>query len=169
MEKRFRSKCILAGTLIGAIVVVLFLTWPMFFGGTAPTAVPVASTSVASVLVPGTTSSSMPSLVAATSSVHLLVVAGTSTIIDDVASSLSFNENAFVLLKNAAEKYRVSFVYKTYPGMGDLITQIGVFTNGSGEKYWQYSVNGRYVPVGADDYVLQQGDTVVWEFKKSQE
>lgn len=164
MERLSRGKFIAIGTLIVAIAVILFLTWPLFFGGSPPVAIaPSVATSTA---MSSTTVASTP---AATASVHLLIVAGTSTIMDDIVSDLSQGENAFALLKNETAKDRVLFIYKTYPGMGDLITQIGGFTNGSGENYWQYTVNGRYVPVGADDYVLQPGDSVVWKFTTSQE
>jgi hypothetical protein len=53
--------------------------------------------------------------------------------------------------------------------MGDLVTSIGGFASGSGQNYWQYTVNGKYVPVGADLYAPQPGDSIIWKFITSQE
>jgi hypothetical protein len=55
-----------------------------------------------------------------------------------------------------------------YPGMGSLVVQIGTLRNGTDEKYWQYTVNGETPMVGADQYIIQNGDKIKWEFKKSE-
>lgn len=54
-----------------------------------------------------------------------------------------------------------------YEGLGSLVVQIGAWRNGTDEKYWQYTVNGEVPMVGADRYVIQNGDSIKWEFKKS--
>jgi hypothetical protein len=54
-----------------------------------------------------------------------------------------------------------------YPGLGSLVVQIGAWRNGTDEKYWQYTVNGEVPMVGADQYVIKEGDKIKWEFKKS--
>jgi hypothetical protein len=163
MARWLRLNYIAVGTSIVVIVIVLFLVWPLLFGGTASApALPSAGTSS-----PAVASSSIP--VPAPAAVHLLVIAGTSTIIDDAVSGLLPGENAFVLLKDEAAKDKVQFISKSYPGMGDLVTSIGGFASGSGQNYWQYTVNGKYVPVGADGYVPQSGDSIVWKFTTSQE
>jgi hypothetical protein len=164
-----RSHYLAVGTTLGAIVIIVFLAWPLLFG-VAPSTV--LAPSIATSTLPVATLPSSPAVaapVAAPAPVHLLVVAGSSTIIDATVSDLAPNENAFVLLKNEAAKERVPFTYKTYPGMGDLVTSIGGFANGSSQNYWQYTANGNYVPVGADDYVPQPGDRIVWKFMKSGE
>ena len=55
-----------------------------------------------------------------------------------------------------------------YPGLGSLVVQIGTMRNGIDEKYWQYTVNGETPMVGADQYIIQNGDKIKWEFKKSE-
>lgn len=55
-----------------------------------------------------------------------------------------------------------------YPGLGSLVVQIGGYRNGQDDKYWQYEVNGEMPLVGADQYVIQSGDRIKWEFKESE-
>jgi len=54
-----------------------------------------------------------------------------------------------------------------YEGLGSLVVQIGAWRNGTDEKYWQYTINDEVPMVGADQYVIQNGDSIKWEFKKS--
>lgn len=54
-----------------------------------------------------------------------------------------------------------------YEGLGSLVVQIGAWRNGTDEKYWQYTVNGEVPMVGADQYIIKEGDKIKWEFKKS--
>jgi len=54
-----------------------------------------------------------------------------------------------------------------YEGLGSLVVQIGAWHNGADEKYWQYTVNGEVPKVGADQYIIKEGDKIKWEFKKS--
>jgi hypothetical protein len=163
MMRWLRSNRIVVGTGIIAIAVIFFLVWPLLFGRPSPV-VP-SPAPVASGSLPGgaTTTPVAP--------VHLLVIAGTSTLLDDAvsAASLSQGENAFTLLKDETIKDGISFASKAYPGMGDLVTSIGGFTNGSGQNYWQYTVNGTYMEVGSDEYMPKPGDSIVWKFMTSQE
>ena len=162
MVRWSRSHYVAIGTSLGAIAVLLFLAWPILFSGKPSTAVaPSVATSTSPLAVASST--------LAQASVHLIVIAGTSTVINASVSDLSKGESAFTLLKNEAAKEGIPFSYKTYPGMGDLVTRIGGFENSTGQNYWQYSVNGHYVPVGADDYMPQPGDSIIWKFTKSQE
>ncbi len=55
-----------------------------------------------------------------------------------------------------------------YPGLGSLVVQMGSWVNGQDNKYWQYKVNGVMPMVGADQYVVQPGDKIKWEFKQSE-
>ena len=57
---------------------------------------------------------------------------------------------------------------KSYGELGILIESMGDNTNGTGNKYWQYTVNDVAPMIGADTYVLKYGDRVVWEFKGSE-
>lgn len=41
--------------------------------------------------------------------------------------------------------------------------------DGEGGLFWQYWVNGKYGPLGADRYVLDAGDHVVWSHTVNQE
>jgi hypothetical protein len=52
-----------------------------------------------------------------------------------------------------------------YGDMGVLVTTMGGLVNGTDGKYWQYTVNEIAPLIGADQYVLQATDAVVWEFK----
>lgn len=52
-----------------------------------------------------------------------------------------------------------------YGEMGVLVTGMGGFVNGTDGKYWQYQVDGATPMVGADQYELEDGDAVLWEFK----
>jgi len=57
---------------------------------------------------------------------------------------------------------------KSYGEMGTLVEKLGTLENGTDEKYWQYTVNGVVPMIGADVYILTNGDTLVWEFKASE-
>jgi hypothetical protein len=46
---------------------------------------------------------------------------------------------------------------------GDYVSQIGKYP-GTGNTGWVFKVNGVSPPVGADQVVLQDGDTVLWYF-----
>lgn len=52
-----------------------------------------------------------------------------------------------------------------YGDMGVLVTAMGGLVNGTDGKYWQYQVDGETPMVGADQYELADGKTVLWEFK----
>lgn len=52
-----------------------------------------------------------------------------------------------------------------YGDMGVLVTGMGGLTNGTDGNYWQYQVDGESPMVGADQYELADGKTVLWEFK----
>lgn len=58
---------------------------------------------------------------------------------------------------------------QTYSGLGDLVVQIGNLRNTEDNKYWQYEVNGEMPMIGADRYILQPGDQIVWSFRESEQ
>ena len=57
----------------------------------------------------------------------------------------------------------VVFIQYAY---GKFITSINGVDNDAGEngRYWQYWVNGELAPVAADNYVLAEGDQVLWKY-----
>lgn len=57
---------------------------------------------------------------------------------------------------------------KEYSGLGTLVESIDGKTNGAGNKYWQYLVNGAMPQVGADKFELNDGDFVEWHFGVSE-
>lgn len=71
---------------------------------------------------------------------------------------------ALALLHTYVQELNLVFREKAYAGMGTLVEQIGEKKNGEDGKYWHYYVNGKLAPVGADSYVIQNGDTIEWKF-----
>ena len=59
----------------------------------------------------------------------------------------------------------LSLATEDYGDMGVLVTAMGGLVNGTDGKYWQYQVDGETPMVGADQYELANGKTVLWEFK----
>lgn len=64
---------------------------------------------------------------------------------------------------------KIQLETKDYSSLGTLVTGIGGMKNGTNNAYWQYKVNGVMPQVGADVYVLKNGDKVEWYFAPSQE
>ena len=62
----------------------------------------------------------------------------------------------------------IKLVSKSYGEMGTLVESMGDHTNGTDSKYWQYTVNGTAPMIGADEYLLEAGDSVEWMFKQSE-
>lgn len=48
---------------------------------------------------------------------------------------------------------------------GTLVESINGRKNGEDNKYWTFKVNDQEATVGAGEYILKEGDSVVWEFK----
>jgi len=59
----------------------------------------------------------------------------------------------------------LSLATEDYGDMGVLVTAMGGLINGTDGKYWQYQVDGETPMIGADQYELADGKTVLWEFK----
>lgn len=59
----------------------------------------------------------------------------------------------------------LSLATEDYGDMGVLVTAMGGLVNGTDGKYWQYQVDGETPMIGADQYELADGKTVLWEFK----
>jgi len=58
---------------------------------------------------------------------------------------------------------------KEYAGLGALVEGMGSLHNGDSGKYWQYKVNGVMPQIGADAYVLKDGEMAEWFFGTSEE
>ena len=57
---------------------------------------------------------------------------------------------------------------KEYKDLGTMVTGMAGKQNGTGQKYWQYYVNGKMPMVGADQYKVKDQDQIKWAFAKSQ-
>lgn len=77
--------------------------------------------------------------------------------------------SALDFLADEAVEHGIGIVVKEYAGMGKLVEAIGGLANGEGGKYWHYYVNGSLAPVGADAYVLKEGDSIEWRFHEPDE
>lgn len=75
------------------------------------------------------------------------------------------NISALAFLINETTEHSIPIQTKEYPGMGTLVETIGEFRNGTDSKYWLYYVNGTSAPVGADAYVVQEGDSIEWKYE----
>lgn len=49
---------------------------------------------------------------------------------------------------------------------GGFVTSIkGISQDTGAGKYWVYYINGEYAPVGAADYIVQDGDEITWKLE----
>ncbi|OGG59762.1 hypothetical protein A2765_04200 [Candidatus Kaiserbacteria bacterium RIFCSPHIGHO2_01_FULL_56_24] len=71
---------------------------------------------------------------------------------------------ALDLLRSESREKGFVMGEKEYAGLGILVERIGEFKNGTDGKYWTYTVNGVFAPVGADVYALKDGDAIEWTF-----
>lgn len=83
------------------------------------------------------------------------------------AETIEKGQTVFDLLVLAAAKNNLSLKFKNYPEMGVFITEINNIENGKDNKYWQYTINGKYAEKAADKMELKDKDVVTWEFKES--
>lgn len=82
------------------------------------------------------------------------------------AHRVTITEGTTALELLRAESTRAGFLMseKEYAGLGTLVERLGDFKNGTDGKYWTYTVNGTFAPVGADVYQPKSGDLVEWTF-----
>ena len=82
-------------------------------------------------------------------------------------AELNAGESLFDLLKKTTKTKGIELSYKDYGGsMGMFITSIAR-TSASGDKWWQYWVNGQYANVGVSSSIPKAGDVV--EFRLTNE
>jgi len=83
--------------------------------------------------------------------------------------SITTDETALeVLLLLDAEDPTLQLSTKAYAGLGTLVESMAEQHNGTDNKYWQYTINGEMPMVGADAYVLHDGDSIQWSFATSE-
>lgn len=87
-------------------------------------------------------------------------------IYDAVATPIEAGETllAFLTRLDAANP-DLDLATQDYGDLGILVTGMGGLTNGTDGNYWQYEIDGTVPMVGAAEYELHDGETVVWEFK----
>lgn len=66
------------------------------------------------------------------------------------------------LLENLEQRKGITIEKRNFPGLGVFIEAIHGVHN-TNNSYWQYWINGEYATVGAGQYVLQDGDEVLWK------
>ncbi len=97
-------------------------------------------------------------------------ISATITIQDD-SKTVSIPEGATVLaaLEYLNERDKtLALEIKEYPGLGTLVQGMKGAANGTGGKYWQYFVNNEMPQIGADSYIIKDGDTIEWRFEISE-
>ncbi len=74
--------------------------------------------------------------------------------------------NAFVVLKDVCRRNNLKFNYTYYESFdSSLVDSIGPDINGDGGKYWQFWVNEELPMVGADKFILKNGDSILWDYE----
>ncbi|MBI2474601.1 MAG: DUF4430 domain-containing protein [Candidatus Taylorbacteria bacterium] len=83
-------------------------------------------------------------------------------------AELRSGDNLFESLSRATKGKGVELSYKDYGGsMGMFLTSIGS-TSASGDKWWQYWVNGQYANVGVSTYKPQPKDVIEFRLTNQQ-
>ncbi len=97
-------------------------------------------------------------------SVRIMIEADSWTITDNLVAYQ--DDTAFSLLKRCAEENGFS-IESTYYAEFDstFIDSINGTVSGTDGKYWRYSVNGELPSIGADKYIVTNGDTIRWSFE----
>jgi hypothetical protein len=91
------------------------------------------------------------------------------TIIGDgwnINDNLVAYHTAFSLLERCSENngFTVDFTYYAQFD-STLVNSINGAAGGTDGKYWQYYVNGELPTIGADKYILKNGDVLTWSFE----
>jgi len=94
-----------------------------------------------------------------------MVILGDGWIIEDNLFAYE-DDTVFSLLQRCSSNNDISFEYTYYEAFDAiLINSIHTAENGADGKYWQYYVNGDIPMVGADKYIVTNGDYVEWRFE----
>jgi len=84
--------------------------------------------------------------------------------VETFSSEINSGDSAFFILEKFSEERGVDINYEQYD-FGVFIKGIGE-TEGDNSKAWLYSVNGENANVSADNYKLNAGDMVRFEYKE---
>ncbi len=57
---------------------------------------------------------------------------------------------------------------KTY-SFGEVVESIDGVNGGQDSRYWIFYVNGKQSAVGAGEYIVKEGDSIIWNFQKENE
>jgi len=71
-------------------------------------------------------------------------------------------DTVLALLSVLERRYGIITERRNFPGMGVFIEAIHGVHN-SNSFYWQYWVNGEYAKVAAGQYILKDGDKILWK------
>ena len=76
-------------------------------------------------------------------------------------------DTVFSLLKRCSSNNGFTLKYTYYQTYDStLVDSINGIAGGTNGKYWQYYVNGVAPMIGADKYLVSNGDSVTWSFEK---
>ncbi|KYK25574.1 hypothetical protein AYK25_05150 [Thermoplasmatales archaeon SM1-50] len=97
-------------------------------------------------------------------SVRIILIANSWTITDNLVAYQG--DTAFSLLERCAEKNGFSVESTYYPQFDStFIDSINGAVSGTDGNYWHYSVNGEHPTIGADRYIVTNGDTIRWSYE----
>lgn len=72
-------------------------------------------------------------------------------------------ESALDILKRT---HRVDI--QTY-SFGDIVNGVDGVSGGKDGRYWIYYINGKQSDIGAGEYEVKDGDTIIWKLQKEKE
>ncbi len=77
----------------------------------------------------------------------------------------TMNRTVLGFLLEASESRGFAVEWTQWESLGATkVDAINGFRDGQGGRYWQYWVNGQYGNIGADRYLLEDGDHVLWKY-----
>ena len=97
-------------------------------------------------------------------SVRIIIIGDQWTITDNMVAYPG--DTAFSLLKRCSEETEFTVDFTYYEQFdATLVNSINNAVGGTDGKYWQYYVNSELPNVGADKYIVSNGDVLTWSFE----
>lgn len=97
-------------------------------------------------------------------SVRIIIIGDGWTMKDNLVAYKG--DTAFSLLERSSVENGFSVKYTYYEQFDStLVNSINNIVGGTDGKYWQYYVNGDLPMIGADKYLISNGDSLVWSFE----